>query len=47
MKTVAFTLGWVNHVETEQIKDELISNGYQGRFSQPADLYTIPVPVIM
>lgn len=44
MKTVAFhTLGCkVNQVETEQIKDELISNGYQViDFSQPADLYII------
>ncbi len=44
MKTVAFhTLGCkVNQVETEQIKDELIHNGYRViDFSQPADLYII------
>lgn len=44
MKTVAFhTLGCkVNQVETEQIKDELIHNGYRVLdFSQPADLYII------
>lgn len=44
MKTVAFhTLGCkVNQVETEQIKDELIQNGYRViDFPQSADLYII------